>query len=385
MSGRSPYRVIVAGGGIAGSEALLALRELAGDRVSVTLIEPATELVLKALGPGAAFGGGAVGRVPIAEIAAAARADVVPSTLARVDPEERTVTTGAGDRIAYDALLVAVGSRPAPSLPEGLIWWPDGDHGPILELLADAEAGRVRALAFVVPSHCAWPLPLYELALVTARRLETRGRRADLGLITPEAAPLAIFGAAGAVAVARELDDAGVAFFCGVVPTVHVDGGTVVTMWPTSRAFEADGVVTLPHAFGPNVAGLRGDLEGFLVTDVHCAVRGTPGVWAAGEATHSRPMHGGLAARQADCAAQSIARLAGARVAAGWLAPVLRAQLRTGRGSLWLARDVSDPLDAGTADRVPFGIPSGKIDALRLGAFLAAHDVPGGLRLRDVV
>jgi hypothetical protein len=50
-----------------------------------------------------------------------------------------------------------------------------------------------------------------------------------------------------------------------------------------------------------------------------------------------------------------------------------------------VARDVSDPLDAGTADRVRFGRPSGKIDALRLGAFLAAHDAPGGLRLRDAV
>ncbi|MQA75247.1 MAG: hypothetical protein GEU88_13040 [Solirubrobacterales bacterium] len=33
-----PFEVVVAGGGIAGLEALLALREIAGERVSLTLV-----------------------------------------------------------------------------------------------------------------------------------------------------------------------------------------------------------------------------------------------------------------------------------------------------------------------------------------------------------
>jgi hypothetical protein len=170
-----------------------------------------------------------------------------------------------------------------------------------------------------------------------------------------------------------------------VVPSVrHDEDGMVVAMWPTCEAFAADRVITLPHAFGPRVSGLRSEIEGFLVTDAHCAVRGTPAVWAAGEATSYLPMHGGLAARQADCAAHEIARRAGARVPAGRYVPLLRAQLRTGRGVLWLQRDISDPLDAGAASREPLWSPPGKIAARRLGRLLAALDEPGGLRLTGV-
>ena len=36
----APLRVLIAGGGVAGLELLLALSELAGDRVAVTLLAP---------------------------------------------------------------------------------------------------------------------------------------------------------------------------------------------------------------------------------------------------------------------------------------------------------------------------------------------------------
>ena len=42
-----PYRVLVAGGGVAGLETVLALRELAGARVSVTLLAPEPDFVYR--------------------------------------------------------------------------------------------------------------------------------------------------------------------------------------------------------------------------------------------------------------------------------------------------------------------------------------------------
>jgi NADH dehydrogenase FAD-containing subunit len=86
---RSSYRVVVAGGGIAGAEALLALCEPGGDRVSLTLVEPRAELQLTALEPGAAFGMGDAGRLPISEVGAAAGAVVVRDTWIASIPASR--------------------------------------------------------------------------------------------------------------------------------------------------------------------------------------------------------------------------------------------------------------------------------------------------------
>ena len=61
-------------------------------------------------------------------------------------------------------------------------------------LIQDVEAGYVHKLAFVSPSRMAWPLPIYELALMTAQRAHEMGIEVSITIATPEDAPLAIFG-----------------------------------------------------------------------------------------------------------------------------------------------------------------------------------------------
>jgi hypothetical protein len=82
---------------------------------------------------------------------------------------------------------------------------------------------------------------------MTARRLKRTRAPAALRLTTPEPAPLAIFGAVGSSAVGRELDDAGVGFTGGVVPSFQPGEQPIVSMWPTSQRLTADRVVALPR------------------------------------------------------------------------------------------------------------------------------------------
>lgn len=381
MTARTPFHVVVAGGGIAGLETLLALRELAGDRVALTLVEPRRELVLRALELAEPFSAGEAGRLDVGEVAAITGADVVRAGVEAVDPYARSVIAADGRRIAYDALVVTLGARPVMAVPRALTWLPGGPHTAFRALLDAIEDGSVTSVAFVVPPRCPWSLPAYELALMTARRAARLHRRPVIRLITPEPTPLAMFGAVGSGAVTRELEAAGVRFCGNAIAAVRGDDRVVVDLWPSRQEFAVDRVVALPRACGPALPGLPADIEGFLVTDEHCRVTDVPGVWAAGDVTDRRPMTGGLAALQADCVAQGIAGLAAAPVPRGWYTPILRAQLRTGRASLWLQRDISDPLDHGAASREPLWSPRGKIAARRLGALLAGHDEPAGLRL----
>ena len=55
-------RVLIAGGGVAALEAAFALRELAGDRVAMTMLAPARDFVYRPMSVGEPFSSGRAAR-----------------------------------------------------------------------------------------------------------------------------------------------------------------------------------------------------------------------------------------------------------------------------------------------------------------------------------
>ncbi len=110
-----------------------------------------------------------------------------------VDADARTVTLSSGVELAYDALVLAHGARATPAFLHALTF---GAHPLALTgIIADLEQGWTTSVAFVVPRGCTWPLPLYELALMTAQDVWAMNMdRVDMHLVTPEREPLEIFG-----------------------------------------------------------------------------------------------------------------------------------------------------------------------------------------------
>src|SRR3954451_21514266 len=162
----SPLRVIVAGGGVARLETLLALRDLAGAHVDLVLLAPDDDFVFRPMAVAEPFSLGHRQRVPLADVARDVRAERVRDGLASVDPGARTLTTTGGDELGYDALVLATGARVEPALQHGLTWTPESDADELGGLLRDIEEGYVKRVTFVVPPDPAWPLPAYELALM---------------------------------------------------------------------------------------------------------------------------------------------------------------------------------------------------------------------------
>ena len=106
---------------------------------------------------------------------------------------------------------------------------------------------------------------------------------------------------------------------------------------------EADRVVALPRIEGLRLPGVPHDANGFVPIDEHGRVRDVDDVYAAGDLTNFPIKQGGLAAQQADAAAEAIAAAAGAEITPTPFKPVLRGLLLTGLSSPLHARRGRQP------------------------------------------
>jgi sulfide:quinone oxidoreductase len=120
-NGSAHARVIVAGGGVAALEALLALHELAGRHVRLAVLAPGTQFVNRPASVAEPFGLGGPGPVSLAEVARHCNAELHTGTLAAVETEDRVAVTADGGRLVFDALVVAVGARVAPAAAGALV------------------------------------------------------------------------------------------------------------------------------------------------------------------------------------------------------------------------------------------------------------------------
>jgi sulfide:quinone oxidoreductase len=367
----SRLRVLVAGGGVAGLEAMLALRDLAGDRVHLALLSPDDEFVYRPMAVAVPFGRGHMQRVRLEDVARPVDAEFIRGELANVDGDARSATTVDGRTLSFDALLVAVGAASEPALPRVLTWTPELDQKLFGGILRDLEEGYAKRIAFVVPPDVAWPLPAYELALMTAWDARDMGQDdVQITVFTPEDAPLAIFGTEASAALSRDLDQAGVLVETGAVVLEDPHAPARLIAQPGDRRIEGQTVIALPRAKARGVGGLEVDDRGFVRTDAHGQVAGTTSVWAAGDAISFPVKQGGLAAQQADAAGEAIAALAGADLTPQPFRPVLRGVLLTGRGKQWIRRDIGASDETGEAERRALWWPPTKVAGRYLAPYL---------------
>ena len=337
MSQSEPFQAIIVGGGPAALEAALRLQRVAGGRVATTILAPEKHFVTRPMSVLVPFATAHAPSVPLERMAAEAGATLHPGRLASVDAGAREVVTDEGERLRYDALLIAVGAHGRAPSPDVLPFGPPGSEERMHGLVQDLEAGYVHSVAFAVPSGATWPLALYELALMLADRAYETGQSPRLVLVTPEEAPLALFGPEASRAVAARLEAAGVDVRTGAHADI-IRRGTV-EIHPGGHLLEVDRIVGLPLAEGPAVAGLPHDADGFLIVDRHARVEGVEAVYAAGDATNFPIKQGGLACRQADAAAEAIAAQAGVEIDPEPFTAVLEGVLLTERGATFLRRD----------------------------------------------
>lgn len=221
-------------------------------------------------------------------------------------------------------------------------------RGPLSAGAVEGALARGSRFVFAAAPGPVWPLPLYELALLTA----ATHADADVTVVTAEAAPLAALGSVVSKAVEAELDRAGIELVTGEAVAV-IDG---VLRLRDGRLLEADAVVALPTLVGPRIPGLPHDRDGFLPVNAHGRV--CADVYAAGDVTSSPVKHGSLATQQADVVAAAIAGTPAPQK------PTLYGTLLTGGDPLYIRAELGGPA---TVSDEPL---PGKIVGRYLSAFL---------------
>jgi sulfide:quinone oxidoreductase len=371
----SPQRlhVVIGGGGVAAVELALALDDLAGERVRLTMIAPQPEFHLRALSTAQPFSVDHVRRHSLRDLAERVDAKLITDSVSAVDPARHAVRLATGGAVQYDALVLAVGARHRTAFSRAMTFTGDTSTLPFNGLLADLEEGWSHSVAFVVPPRTTWPLPLYELALMTARSVRGMGiDDARLEVISPEATPMALFGAPASRAVSDLLDKAGIEFRGESYASPGEYG--LPELMPAGERIDAERIVALSTLEGPQLAGVPADERGFILIDHNGRVPGVDDVYAAGDGTTYPVKQGGLACQLADAIAEQLAAAGGADIEPQPFRPVLRGRLLIGRGAQYLEHPLHAAPGADPTPELQLWSAPRKVDGRYLSPWLEELD-----------
>lgn len=365
-------QVVVLGGGVAGVEALLAVHDLAGERAELTLVSPTREFVYRPMMVTEPFDLEPPQTRSLEGLTEDLGARFVEQAAGGVRSDEHVLLLHDGSELTYDYLVVCTGGRFRAAFDSARTFPPATGWLDIDEVLRDAE--EEGAIAFVVPPGGSWSLPLYELALMTRRRAADRGLEdLRITLITPEEAPLAIFGPTASDAVAKLLSVRGIDVRAGTHARESADGELLLS--PGDDPLGTATVIALPTIVGPAIDGLPSDDGGFIPIDEHARVIGADDVYAAGDGTNFPIKQGGLGTQQADAAAAHIAQVLGAADTAAPFDPVLRGKLITSQESLYMRSGPGDGADGSVAGSECLWWPPNKISGRYLAPWFNHSEV----------
>jgi NADPH-dependent 2,4-dienoyl-CoA reductase/sulfur reductase-like enzyme len=273
-----PLRVLIAGGDAGALEAATAH---ARKGVRIDLLAPERHFVDSVSEP---FGLGRTMRRELAEIARDRGFGLIRDAVERVDPEAHQLLTQGGATLDYDVLVLSLAARPRLTVPGALCFRGPQDTPALTSVLL--ELGPGARVGYIVDERSTWPLPAYELALMTERWSRAEQRGLDVVLVTSEFAPLGAFGASGSERLRRALVESGIELHTERVAKRFDHSGLHIE-WDSPIPLDA--AIALPALTGPAVPGIPRDTLGFAPVDEHGLVRGISDVYAVGEMASPRP------------------------------------------------------------------------------------------------
>ena len=272
----------------------------------------------------------------LSSLATDAGATFSPGELVSVDAARHIAYTSPGGAVPYSMLLIACGAVPQPGGPRSAYVPRPGGHGEDRAAARRDRGGECAASRLRGTGRSG-----LEPAGLRARADDGRlGRRLEavdgvtLSLVTPEDDAAAPIRARGERCGARLLEKRGIAIHTQRVSAEARPGELLLVGGDESSRPTASSRSRACRVRGSAASRRRSRASSRSIA--HGRVTGMPDVYAAGDITTFTVKQGGIAAQQAEAAAEAIAAAAGVELEPRPFRPVLRGLLLTGDGPRYL-------------------------------------------------
>ena len=253
MSGTN---VIILGGGSGGLASASRLKELLGDKVSITVIDRESSFIMGFSLLRVMIGEKTEQEVAVPKEKVAQKGiKFVNSEINQIDVQKSLVRTAQGE-FAYDFLIVALGAELAPEKVPGfesaLHMYTLEDAKKLRNALSSFKGGALRLIVSSTPFKC--PAAPYEAAMLIDEYLRIRGLRdkSDIQVFTPEPLPMPVAGPDVGNAVVSMLNEKGIGFHNNTKVS-SIDGGSRQVIFENGAREKYDLLVAIPPHTSPKV------------------------------------------------------------------------------------------------------------------------------------
>lgn len=270
MSGKN---VVILGGGSGGLAAAGRLKELLGDKVSITVIDKEKSFVMGFSLLRVMTGEKTEQEVKVPKERVSQKGiKFVNSEIHKIDLKGSLVGTAQGE-FAYDYLIVALGAELAPEKVSGfesaLHMYTLEDAKKLQDALSSFKGGSIRLVVASTPFKC--PAAPYEAAMLIDDYLRSKGLRekSDIQVFTPEPLPMPVAGPDVGNAVVSMLNEKGIGFHNNTKVS-SIDGSSKHVVFENGTREKYDLLVAIPPHTSPKVvreSGLADAASGWIPVD----------------------------------------------------------------------------------------------------------------------
>jgi sulfide:quinone oxidoreductase len=250
-------KVLILGGGSGGLATAGRLKELLGDKVSVTVIDKQTSFVMGFSLLRVMTGEKTEQEVKFSKEKISQKGiKFVNSEVEEIDAKNSVVRTSQGEELAYDYLVIALGAELTPEKVSGfesaLHMYTLEDAKKLRDALSLFNGGSIRLVVCSTPFKC--PAAPYEAAMLIDDYLRRKGLRekSDIEVFTPEPLPMPVAGPDVGNAVVAMLNEKRIDFHNNTKIS-SIDGSTKEIIFENGTREKYDLLIAIPPHTSPKV------------------------------------------------------------------------------------------------------------------------------------